>query len=557
MTLRTRLAGAFLAVVLGPVLLGAVTVAGTLNAANQRRQRDRLAVAAAEIRGVVGATCDRMRVAAEATATVALTGDQPAGSGARVDRGSSGVLRIEPTTGATLAAAGAPGMPWALCPPVDGGAGITSGTVVRSLAAAVPLRDGAGRPTGYAYAAQPLDAAYVREVAGAAGTDVTLLADPGRSTRPAAGAAALARYAGGIDPTTVGEYHGTYVRRVDVPSMPPLAFVVSVPTPSPRGPVLVATGIVLVVALAAAGFAAAFSRATVRPLREITAAADRVARGDLDVWVAARDDEMGRLGTVFNGMTREVRRTVEALAETRDEALRLSHTDALTGLSNYRHLNDVLRREIGRAARFGHPLCAIALDLDRFKEVNDAYGHAAGDVVLVELARRLRRQIRGVDFAFRAGGEEFVLLLPETGAPGGVSLARRLGAVVRGTPFTVRPGLRAAGATGDGLPGDEQGAARRGTGGDRRPDVAVAILVTASIGVAVYPDHGASGAQLLRAADEALYAAKAAGRDTHRLAERVLPAVPVEGPGLPSAAARGSTDGASGGPHPPRQSRGR
>src|SRR5262249_38468714 len=98
-----------------------------------------------------------------------------------------------------------------------------------------------------------------------------------------------------------------------------------------------------------------------------------------------------------------------------DEARRLSHTDPLTGLYNFRHLQDTLGREISRSQRFGHPLCVMALDLDLFKHVNDTYGHGAGDAVLVEFARRVGGVIRGVDLAFRAGGEEFVLLLPETG----------------------------------------------------------------------------------------------------------------------------------------------
>jgi diguanylate cyclase (GGDEF)-like protein len=178
-----------------------------------------------------------------------------------------------------------------------------------------------------------------------------------------------------------------------------------------------------------------------------------------------------------------------------DEAKRLSHTDPLTGLYNYRHLKDLLRREAHRAARFGHSLTVLVMDLDRFKEVNDTYGHAAGDAILVEFARRVGVEIRGVDLAFRYGGEEFVLLLPETDALGGVTVAQRLGSAVRDTPVTA-PGGHAS-----------------------EIDGAVDVRITVSIGVAVYPDHGTSGDKVLEAADDALYAAKAAGRDTFRLAE--------------------------------------
>jgi two-component system, cell cycle response regulator len=225
---------------------------------------------------------------------------------------------------------------------------------------------------------------------------------------------------------------------------------------------------------------------------------------------------------------------------THEEAQRLSLTDPLTGLWNYRHLTDSLRREVERASRFGHTLAVLALDLDRFKEVNDVYGHPAGDAVLAEFAHRIRSEIREVDYAFRQGGEEFVVLLPETDARGGVTVAQRLGAAVRDRPIVITP----RGATGE-----------------------VPVAVTVSIGVAVYPDHGLTPNAVLDAADDALYAAKAAGRDTHRVATvapepvaaaeltvRVAARTP-EGD-LPRAGA-GRSVPADGGAKPPRQSRGR
>ncbi|HEY1486714.1 MAG TPA: diguanylate cyclase [Micromonosporaceae bacterium] len=195
------------------------------------------------------------------------------------------------------------------------------------------------------------------------------------------------------------------------------------------------------------------------------------------------------------------------------EAQRLSHTDPLTGLYNYRHLKDLLGHEVNRSIRFGHPLCVMVLDLDRFKEVNDGYGHAAGDAVLIEFARRIGVEIRGVDRAFRYGGEEFVLLLPETDGIGGITLAQRLGAAVRESTFTI-PGGR-----------DEAGVRAGAT-------VDAPIAVTVSIGVAVFPIHGADGTQILEAADDALYAAKAAGRDTYRLATSRVAATGPETPAM-------------------------
>ncbi|GAA2706191.1 diguanylate cyclase [Micromonospora olivasterospora] len=237
-----------------------------------------------------------------------------------------------------------------------------------------------------------------------------------------------------------------------------------------------------------------------------------------------------------------------------EEAQRLSLTDPLTGLWNYRYLRESIRREVERASRFGRMLSVLALDLDRFKAINDTWGHAAGDAVLAEFARRVRGEIREVDLAFRQGGEEFVVLLPETDARGATIVAERLGAAVRDAPVTLD-----------------------------NPD-GVAITVTVSVGIAVYPDHATTGQRVLDAADEALYAAKAAGRDTWRLAEPrpwpsareipVLAASVTPADGLPRAGApvapaegdparsdprvaRAAPGGASSGPHPPRQSRGR
>ena len=175
------------------------------------------------------------------------------------------------------------------------------------------------------------------------------------------------------------------------------------------------------------------------------------------------------------------------------EAQRLSITDGLTGLWNYRYFTMTIGKEIERAARFGRPLALLMLDLDHFKIVNDTHGHQRGDAVLVELAARVRAQVRDVDTVARYGGEEVVVILPETDEAGAVQAAERICDSVRRRPF--------------GDPGQAR------------------VEVTVSVGAAIFPLHGSTAGVLLRQADEALYEAKAAGRDTWRLT--VVP--PVSG----------------------------
>ena len=177
------------------------------------------------------------------------------------------------------------------------------------------------------------------------------------------------------------------------------------------------------------------------------------------------------------------------------EAQRLSLTDPLTGLWNYRYLTIGLGHEIERATRFSRPLAALMLDLDRFKSINDKYGHQVGDAVLIELAGRMRAEVREVDTVSRYGGEEFVIVLPETDAIGAARLAARLGTGIRSAPFCLD-----LGANGHAV------------------DPHKGLVVTASIGVAVFPEHGMTPSRLLRSADDALYAAKDAGRDGWRFA---------------------------------------
>jgi two-component system, cell cycle response regulator len=168
------------------------------------------------------------------------------------------------------------------------------------------------------------------------------------------------------------------------------------------------------------------------------------------------------------------------------EAQRLSITDGLTGLWNYRYFTMTFAKEIERSSRFGRPLALLLLDLDKFKDVNDHYGHQRGDSVLIELATRVKAEIREVDTLARYGGEEFVLVLPETDAGGAAGAAQRICEVVRHRPFSQE--------------GEDP------------------LAITVSVGVSVFPTHGSTAATLMRNADTALYAAKDAGRDGWRMA---------------------------------------
>jgi diguanylate cyclase (GGDEF)-like protein len=167
------------------------------------------------------------------------------------------------------------------------------------------------------------------------------------------------------------------------------------------------------------------------------------------------------------------------------EAQRMSVTDALTGLGNYRFFQTTVTREIERAQRFQRQLALLMLDLDLFKQVNDVHGHQVGNAVLVDVAERVRAEIREVDVVARYGGEEFVVVLPETDPEGAGHTAERICQAVRSRPFTPS-GLE--------------------------------LTVTVSIGVAVFPTHADTAVSLIRAADEALYAAKGHGRDQWRMA---------------------------------------
>jgi diguanylate cyclase (GGDEF)-like protein len=215
---------------------------------------------------------------------------------------------------------------------------------------------------------------------------------------------------------------------------------------------------------------------------------------DCDEWAAVDDDEQKRLR---ESQTRLVVTVVEhiapALANLRlREGLRTqSIRDPITGLFNRRYMEESMERELHRAERNGVPVTVIMLDLDHFKQFNDTFGHAAGDALLRELGQYLKQAVRAEDIACRYGGEEFTLIL--SGAPRESALQRA---------EAIREGARQLGAQHRGM----------SVGG-----------VTISMGVSFFPEHGRTAEALLHAADEALYAAKAAGRNRLLVARTAAP----------------------------------
>jgi diguanylate cyclase (GGDEF)-like protein len=160
--------------------------------------------------------------------------------------------------------------------------------------------------------------------------------------------------------------------------------------------------------------------------------------------------------------------------------------DPLTGLPNRRAFERALAREVERARRSGSGLAVALLDLDRFKGINDRYGHPAGDRALIQTARRIHDALRETDMVARYGGEEFAILLPGISAEEGSAEAlrgvERARSMVARTPLVLGPGLPP-------------------------------LSLTLSGGVALYPRDARDGPGLVRAADQALYRAKEGGRD--------------------------------------------
>ena len=158
----------------------------------------------------------------------------------------------------------------------------------------------------------------------------------------------------------------------------------------------------------------------------------------------------------------------------------LSITDSLTGVYNYRYLRSALDKEVARARRFGEKFTIIMLDVDHLKDYNDLHGHLRGSEVLRRLAQLVLAQLRGADVVAKYGGDEFVVILPQTDREGAGILAERIRSAIEQHEF----------------PGENESA-----------------KITSSMGIAQFPEDGESTRDLLDVADGALYQAKRTGRN--------------------------------------------
>jgi len=178
----------------------------------------------------------------------------------------------------------------------------------------------------------------------------------------------------------------------------------------------------------------------------------------------------------------ELENKMEQLDEARKELQQLAITDGLTGLFNYRYFRSQLDHELERARRHNLELSLIMIDIDFFKSYNDTNGHPAGDVVLKIIADAVRENIRKIDIPCRYGGEEFILILPDTGKTAAVVVAEKIRDLIEKMPFKNQ---------------------------EKQPNGKLTI----SIGVATFPEDGATSNELVENVDANLYKAKQSGRN--------------------------------------------
>ncbi len=211
--------------------------------------------------------------------------------------------------------------------------------------------------------------------------------------------------------------------------------------------------------------------------REVAARALDLGASDVIQMPIVAEELMARVAT-------QTKRTryVEILRRRVDRGLELSVIDQLTGLYNRRYMNNQLSLWLKRSVLSASPMSVVAADIDHFKQVNDRFGHEAGDLVLQEFAERIQANVRPKDIVCRPGGEEFLVIMPETAGDLACTAAERIRRAIAAEPFRI-------------------------------PAAGLSLDITVSAGVATYSDENDTAADILRRADDALYEAKTAGRN--------------------------------------------
>lgn len=252
-----------------------------------------------------------------------------------------------------------------------------------------------------------------------------------------------------------------------------------------RGRVRLLVAIIFLLALTIAVICAyALSRSILAPLYQLQEGVKHLADGNFKYRIKLKtQDEFSRLANTFNAMA-------GSLEQSQTDLERLATLDGLTEVYNRREFNRWLSVEFERSRRDEHPVSLIMVDLDHFKQLNDTYGHQAGDEALCCVAQLLREEVRPGDIVSRYGGEEFAIILPKSSAKDSLAVAHRIRREIAIHPIRI-------------------------SSEDR-------IHLTASLGLATFPSDVQSEESLLRKADQALFQAKKLGRNRVCLATEVF-----------------------------------
>lgn len=236
-------------------------------------------------------------------------------------------------------------------------------------------------------------------------------------------------------------------------------------------------GVVLFVTLISALLVFVLNQSIINPINRLMDGVRKFANGNFSAQVpVTSQDEIGELSAAFNVMAKNIRNDRQKLTA-------LTITDEKTGLYNFRYFKQEIGEEMKRAERYGRNLALVILDIDFFKHYNDTNGHSMGDLLLKELSTLLKESVRETDIVARFGGEEFVLLLPETARPLAFKLADNIRLRIKNRVFPME---------------------------EKQPHKDL----TVSMGVAAYPSKNiVSPDSLIEKADQALYRAKKLGRN--------------------------------------------